>query len=185
MAGSTVVQVTDDAPNGGVAAALLGAVQHLILQMSNRTNSSAAIAIATTKSKVQAVTTSTSYTVDGAQLALAATDNFWTLTGATLTAGQVNKYLLLCDASGTASCIAGTPSTTAAGVTFAPVVSGGHAYPSPGPSLCILGQVQVTCNSSTFVPGTTLLDAATITVVYRNGFEALATGASYPAEYGL
>lgn len=184
MAGETVAEVTNDAPEGGVANALLAAVQRMILLQDNGCLSAGGAADATSAAKVKTVATVT-YRVNGAQLTKGATDNLWTLTGATLTAGQVNKWLLCLDASGTASVVEGIHSTTAAGVTFADVVGAdGHTYPAPGPNLCVAAQLTVTCNSSTFVPGTTSLAAGTITVVYRDGYEDTMTGAVFPVTYG-
>lgn len=184
MAGSNVVSATLDAPSGGIDRTVFDSVKRLVLLRDNACLAAAGTAAATTASKVKTVNTVT-YLIDGQFKSLAGTDNFWTLTGTTLTAGQSNKWLLCVDGSGTASVVEGILASTVAGVTFADVTgSDGHIYPSPGPSKCVVGQLTVTCNSSTFVPGTTLLSAGTITVVYRDGYEALATGPQFPAPYG-
>lgn len=124
----------------------------------NAVLSSGAVAIATTTTKVKSVAT-ISFTVDGEFKSLAATDNFWTLTGGVLAAGESNIWLLCVDAAGAASVIEGTKATTVAGVVLG----------SPAATVTVVGAVTVTCNSATFTPGTTALSAGTITVVYRNG----------------
>lgn len=184
MAGSNVVSVTLEGITPGMDRTLYQSVRRLVLLRDNAVFSAAGAAAATTASKVKTVNTVT-YLIDGQFKSLAGTDNFWTLTGTTLTAGQVNKWLLCVDGSGAASVIAGNISTTAAGVSFSDVTgSDGHTYPPPGPSKAIVAQLTVTCNSSTFVPGTTLLSAGTITVVYRDGYEATMVGAQLPTAFG-
>lgn len=184
MSGSTVVEVANDSPDGGTAHALYEAIQRLILLRDNACLSDGGSADGTTPAKVK-TTATVNYLIDGEFKSKGATDDLWTLTGTTLTAGQVNKWLLCLDGSGTASVVEGNPSTSAAGVSFSDIVAAdGHTYPAPGPSKCIVAQLTVVVNSSTFVPGTTSLAAGTITVTYRDGYEATMSGANYPVIYG-
>lgn len=99
------------------------------------------------------------FQIDGEFKSKASTDDFWTLTGTTLTAGQVNKWLLYVDGAGAASVVECLVSTTAAGV----------VVPFPTQAKSCFAYVQVTCNSSTFVPGTTSLAAGTVTTVFWDG----------------
>lgn len=181
MAGSNTVIVTPDQPSGGIAVACQRALQALILLRDNFCLSAAGAAIATTKSKVQIVNTVV-YLIDGVFKSKGATDNFWVLpVTPVLTAGQVQKWQLCLNAAGTTVVVAGVPATTAAGVTFADVTGAdGNVYPSPGPSLAVVSILQVTVNSSTFTPATTLLDAATITTTYTDGYSATLYGAAIP-----
>lgn len=184
MSQATVVEVANDAPEGGTGAAMLAAIQHLILRRDNATFSSGAIAHGTTATDVKTTATVT-YLIDGVFKSLAATDDFWQLTGDVLSAGDVQRWLLCVDASGTASVVEGNKSDSVAGVTFSDVTaSDGHVYPSPGPSLAVVGILSVTVNSSTFTPGTTALTAGTITVAYLDGYDPAAIGANYPVIYG-
>lgn len=180
MAGSKTVIVTPDMPSGGIAVACQAALQHLILQADNACYDTAGLTHGTTAADVKTANT-VAYRVDGQLASLAAQDDFWTLTGAAMSAGQVTKWLLCVDGSATASVVQGSVASSAGAVTFADVVGAdGNAYPSPGPSLCVFGSVQVTVNSSTFTPGTTSLAAGTITVVYVNGYDATLYGAAIP-----
>lgn len=184
MSQATVVEVANDSPEGGTARALYHAIQHLILRRDNATFTSGAVATGTTPQDVKTTATVT-YLIDGAFHSLAATDDFWQLTGGVLAAGEVNRWLLCVDASGTASVVEGNKAASVAGVTFSDVTGAdGHTYPSPGPSLAVVGILSVTVNSSTFTPGTTSLAAGTITVAYVNGYDPAAIGANYPVIYG-
>jgi hypothetical protein len=91
-----------------------------------------------------------SYLSDGifkAKAALAA--QAFTAGHATLNAGQVGYFVVALDGSGAVS--------TIQGIGTVPDVANG---------LTAIGIIKITVNSSTFVPGTTALDAGTITPVY-------------------
>jgi hypothetical protein len=129
----------------------------------NRCLANAAIAIATVTSQVKTVN-SVSFAVDGALFTKAATDNFWTLTGAVLAISSWNKWLLCVDSAGTASVVIGTPSTVSAAAVGLP------ALPT---SKSVIGVLTVATNgSTTFTPGTTLLGAAGITATLVNGLDS-------------
>lgn len=119
--------------------------------------------IATTASKVK-TTNATVLRNAGALNALAATDDFWTLTGPDLAASSFRRYLLLCDASDTATVMASTDSTTsAADCRWSTLPPNGTA---------IVGILTVaTAAATTFTPGTTLLSAAGITDTYIDGID--------------
>jgi len=135
---------------------------------------SAGVATATVTSQVKTVTASTPYVVDGVILAKAATDNFWTLTGATFAAGLTNKWLLLVDAAGVASVVIGTPAATAAAVVL----------PALPVSKAVFGVLTVVNATNPFIPGTTLLGAAGVTATYVQGFDPLySTGSSIISPY--
>lgn len=133
-------------------------LNNLINAVANLPRGLASIAIGTTTTKAR-TTAVFAYALEGAPKSKASTDDLWTLAGTTLTAGQINKYLLYLDAAGAATMAEGVPATTAAGVVL----------PALPVAKCICGWIQVTCNSSTFVPGTTALNAGTITTVFNDG----------------
>jgi hypothetical protein len=117
-------------------------------------------AIATVTSKVK-TTAATVLLNAGALKALAATDNFWTLTGGVLAVNSFRRYLLLCDAVGTATVMASTDAATAAACAFPTWPPGGTA---------IVGIVTVATDAThPFTPATTLLGAAGITATFIDG----------------
>lgn len=143
---------------GAAERAAIVAVNRLLLMVANLLKGTPGLAIGTTTTKVKFANTS-GYSIDGKPLSKTATDDFWTLSGTTLSAGQSNKYLLYVDSAGAASMAEGIPATSIAGV----------IVPFPAQAKSCFGVVTVTCNSSTFVPGTTALNAGTITVTYTDG----------------
>jgi hypothetical protein len=94
---------------------------------------------ATTASKVK-TTNATVLKEAGIAVALGATDNFWTLTGANIAAGFFRRYLLL-DTAGVASVQA----------------------------TAIVGILTIQNATNPFIPGTTLLSAAGVTDTYIDG----------------
>ena len=134
----------------------------------NRAQLSAGLATATVTSQVKTVTAATDYIVDGVLLSKAATDNFWTLTGATFAAGLSNKWLLLVNAAGAASVAIGTPAATLAAVVL-------PAIPASKAVFAVLNVVNAT---NPFIPGTTLLGAAGVTATYTQGLDPLYTSGS-------
>ena len=120
----------------------------------------ASVGIGTTVQKVRTSATAT-YLSDGVFKSKASTDDFWTLAGTTVTDGNFQKYLLLIDSSGNASIAEGTQAASAGAVVL-------PAWPA---SKTVLGILQVQTVGATFVPGTTALDAGTVTDTYTNGFD--------------
>lgn len=121
-----------------------------------------AVAIATTASKVK-TTNATVLRNAGVLNALAASDDFWTLTGGVLAVSSFRRYLLLCDASDTATVLASDDATTAAACRWVSLPDNGVA---------IVGILTVATDASTtFTPGTTLLSAAGITDTYVDGVD--------------
>ena len=119
--------------------------------------------IASTATKVK-TTNATVLRNAGALNALAATDDFWTLTGGVLAVSSFRRYLLLCDASDTASVLASDDVTTAA--------ADCRWTTQPANGTAIVGIVTVATNgSTTFTPGTTNLSAAGITDTYVDGWD--------------
>ena len=131
----------------------------------NRTMANAAIARGTTAQKVKTVN-SISYAIDGALLTKAGTDDFWTLGGAgsntVVAGGFANKYLLLIDSAGAASVLEGTQAALAANVVL----------PALPASKSVVGVLTVATAGATFVPGTTALNAGTVTATFTNGLDA-------------
>jgi len=131
---------------------------------------SAAVATATVTSQVKTVTNPTPFVVDGQILSLAASDNFWTLTGGVQAISSWNKWLLLVNAAGAASVAVGTASTVSAAAVVLPAIPASKA---------VFGVLTVaTDGTHTFTPGTTLLGAAGITATYVQGLDPLYTSGS-------
>lgn len=124
----------------------------------NQCFSAAGTALATTTTKVKTVNTIT-YSIDGALKTKAGTDNFWTLSGTTIAANAVNKYLLYIDSAGAASVAEGTQASTAASVVL----------PALAQSKAVVGFLTVSAGASVFTPGTTALTGGTVTVTYTDG----------------
>jgi len=122
-------------------------------------NGFAAPTLATTKSKVKTAA-AVSYSINGIPYALAISDNFWTLTGANLADGYTRKYLLLVDAAGTATVLASDDQLTASAALC--------AFPTVPATKVVIGMLQVDTAAAVFIPGTTLLDAATVTDTYTS-----------------
>jgi lysophospholipase L1-like esterase len=129
----------------------------------------AACAIATVTSQAK-TTNQVDYAISGQVFRLAASDNFWTLTGSVVAISSWQKYLLMVDGSGVATVQAGLASTvSAAAVTL----------PAPPAGKAIIGVLTVATNgATTFTPGTTLLGAAGITATFIDGLDAVQTAAT-------
>lgn len=140
-----------------------------------RTLSSGAVAIGTTTTKVQSTATITGV-VNGTFISKSATDDLWTLSGTVVAASSWQKYLLLLDASGTATIREATQSTISASAVSYANISGLSAW---APLLTVLnagtliaGYLTVATDAThTFTPGTTALGAAGITTTYTNGID--------------
>jgi hypothetical protein len=107
-------------------------------------------------------TATINYTADGLFFSKTTTANLWTLTGSAITGTYpaYTKYLLLLNASGTASVLQSSVSY---------VGLGSCIYPSMPDGNCVCGFVTITVNSGTFTPGSTALSAGNLTVTYNNG----------------
>ena len=144
-----------------------------VLHGLNRVTVDPVLATATVTSQVK-TTGAAGFTVGGQLYSKAATDNFWTLSGAVVPINSWQKYLLMVSDAGAASVQEGVASSiSAAAVGWGNVVAAAGANPkNPWAALCsvlnasrcIFGVVTVATNgSTTFTPGTTLLGAAGIT----------------------
>lgn len=123
------------------------------------------VAIGTDTTKVK-TTNATVLLNNGVVNALAATDNFWTLTGDDLATGKSRKYLLCVDAADAASVIASDDQASADDCRFSI---------RPADGVAVVGLLQIdNASGAAFVPGTTGLDAAGITDTYLDGSTDLA-----------
>jgi len=171
----SVAKYINNAPRQSVqrAAAEMGNALSAFAQ--NRILTSGGLAIAGTTSKVQNASTIT-FTIDGAFLSKAATDNLWTPAGSVVAVSSWQKYVLMLNAAGAASVQEGVASTiNAASVAWTNI----SAISDWAPLLTLLnsgkaiaGVLTIATNSSTtFTPGTTALNAAGITATYTNGID--------------
>ena len=151
----------------------------------NAAYADAVLAIATVTSKVKSTATMP-YTVGGSLFSLAATDNFWTLGGATsatvVAVGSFQKYALCVDDAGVMTVQEAKQSTvSAAAVTWENVTGLAGTFPKNqwaaitailNASRCIAGILTIATNASTtFTPGTTLLGAAGITATFKGSID--------------
>lgn len=97
------------------------------------------------------------YVIDGVIAQKAAAD-MAALSGTTVADGSKNVYVFTVDVSGTLKTYAGTQATTLAGIVW-PTVADGEA---------VIGFLIVATSGATFIPGTTALDAGTVTATYVN-----------------
>lgn len=143
---------------------LANAVSYFALNgvMSTTTATLPQVGIATTATQVR-TGQATVLKSAGVANALGATDDFWTLTGDALAAEKFRRYLLLCDASDTASVLASDDADSAAECRWDRLPANGTA---------IVGILTVaTAAATTFTPGTTALSAAGITDTYIDGID--------------
>ena len=95
------------------------------------------------------------------------------LTGQTLAIGAWNIYIFTMDAAGNLYTLPGTPGATPGAVVFPTV----YEYaPNQLPQV-VIGSLVVNTTSSTFIPGTTLLNAAGVTPIFNN-----TVGPFYPTQ---
>lgn len=122
-----------------------------------------AVTIATTTTMVK-TTNATVLLNAGVMNALAASDNFWTLTGGVLAASSFRRYLLLCDAADAASVLASDDSTVSAAAC--------RWATQPPNGTAIVGILTVATDASTtFTPAVTALSASGITDTYVDGWD--------------
>lgn len=116
------------------------------------------IAIGTTKSKIQ-TTAIINFCIDGISYVKAITDDLFVFTNVTVQPISSTRYYLLgLTAAGASSVTNGTAAEAAAG-----------KLPDCPAGVCPVGYVKVvTTAATTFVPATTLLDAAGVTATYVN-----------------
>lgn len=128
---------------------VLDAVQRFLF--GTRAFTSGGLAIGTTKSKIKTASI-INYCIDGIMYVKAITDDLFVFTDTTVQAISTTKYYLLAlDATGAAGVFTGTS-------TELPACPAGY---------CPVGYVKiVTSGAGTFIPGTTLLDAAQVTATY-------------------
>lgn len=120
-----------------------------------------AVARATVASKVKTVNATVTKN-NGVAVALAGTDNFWTLTGGNIAAGFFRRYLLLVDAAGVATVQASSDAATKAGCLFTGL---------PAAGVAIVGILTIQNTTNPFIPATTLLSAAGVTDTYIDGYD--------------
>lgn len=129
----------------------------------NRVWSAAGVARGTTAAKAKTVNTIT-YAIDGKILTKAGTDDFWTLSGSVVAISSWQKYVLLIDAAGAASILAGTASAVSAAAVTLPALPASKA---------VVGVITVATDGvTTFTPGTTALNAAGITATFIDGLDS-------------
>lgn len=156
--GRTVLQ--DKTPNSALAWMLRNTNTLANLAL-NRALTDGGVGIATNKALARN-TASITFTVDGEfRTPKASTDNLFILAGE-IPASSVGAWLLCLDSTGAGSTVA------------VPAVAGADAsklsWPEPPDGKVIVGWVIVATNgSTTFTGGTTLLDAAGLTVTYGDG----------------
>lgn len=142
--------------------ALVSSFNYLLMNglISSTIATQPACARATTASKVK-TTNATVLKESGVAVALAGSDNFWTLTGANLAAGFFRRYLLL-DTAGVASVLSSSDALTKALC----------AWPNlPADGTSIVGIITIQNVTNPFIPATTLLSAAGVTDTYIDGID--------------
>lgn len=173
MALVTANYITNE-PRGSQARGAAEAGSGALVFSLSRALTAAGSARGTTAAKAKTVNT-TAFTVAGKFYSLAATDDFWTLSGTTVAVSSFQKYALLVDTSGTASIQEATQASTDALVHWRNV----SAFSGWAPFLSIVGSTKAivccltiaTSASVTFVPGTTNLNAAGITATFTDGID--------------
>lgn len=126
------------------------------MTLSKRDNpclSAAGLASGITPAKVK-TTNATSYNINGRTFNKAATDDFWTLAGAVMAAGQVQVIWLYINAAGTASVEASALKSASTSTSLTDrYVPGAFDWPDPIDK-SVVGAVVITATGP-FTPGTT------------------------------
>lgn len=145
----------------------------------NQIFNSSAVGIATTTTQAR-TTASLTFTTNGQQFTKSSADNFWTLSGTVVAAGNTQKYALLIDGAGNGFTQEATQSSLGpTGVVWTNVNNMSSWGPiltmlNQNPGRTMVGYIVVSCNASTtFTPGTTALSAAGLTVSYINGIDPI------------
>ena len=129
--------------------------------------SRAVVGIGSTAAKVRTTThngTGFNYSIDGMMYYLISTDDFWTMSGDTVSDDSECIFLLCINAAGTMSVVQGDAILTADLTSGKEVLT----WPVPGDDVCPVGAVRVTTDGATYIPGTTSLAAGTVTDTYYN-----------------
>jgi hypothetical protein len=157
--------------NGDLTKAAIVLLNRNMLNDLNCALAAAGAAMATNTTGIKTVN-SVPYLLNGNyQTALSATNPFWTLTGGNLAAGFMRAYLLcIGPTAGTAAVIQSSndvpTSVGASGIQF--VTQTGAIDPWNG--YCIVSNVLISNGTtSPFVPATTALNTASLTVTYADG----------------
>lgn len=124
---------------------------------SNIVFNSAGLAIKSGGSALAKSVNTITFVVDGVIAQKAAAD-MAALSGTTVADGSKNVYVFCVDAAGALTTLAGTAATTLAGIVWPTIVDG----------TTVIGFVVIATTGATFVPGTTALDAGTVTATYIN-----------------
>ena len=132
----------------------LSYIKHEVLrsQIGTRAFANAGLAIGTTKSLVQNAN-AVDFCINNMAYTKAATDDFFDLSGLAVQAADTTLYYLMSiDSAGDDQVAVGTTGNL-------PAIPSGS---------CPVGYIKVVTVAVTFTPGTTLLDAAGVTVTYTN-----------------
>jgi hypothetical protein len=134
--------------------ALLDKIQR---RQCNMVFNTAGLAIKTGSSALAKSVNTINFIIDGVFAQKAAAD-MAALSGDTVADGSKNIYVFTVQVDGTLKTYAGTASTSLAGIIW-PTIADGEA---------VIGFLVVATSGATFVPGTTALDAGTVTATYVN-----------------
>lgn len=162
-------------PRASQARAAAELANACMFQTLNYVAGSAGLAIGTTTTKVTLGTT-VNYLVQGLNYTKNSGADIWTLSGTVVAAASFQSYLLMLDASGTATVQEGTQSLVSQAKVTYKNVSGVSIY-APFLTICqagkaIIGYITVATDAThTFTPGTTALSATGITTTYINGLD--------------
>lgn len=170
----------DDGPRSSLqraAAELANAATSYSLNMAY---SAAGATLATNTTGIKSVNTIT-FTVNGVFKSKTATDPLWTLgvanSNTTVNPSSWQKYLLMLNASGTATVQEGVQSTvSAAAVGWTNLVNRGPWSPilttldAATTIVCVL-TIATDTTAGGFIPGTTALNAANVTATYADGID--------------
>jgi hypothetical protein len=130
--------------------------------------SKAGLAIAGTTSKVKTAAPNgagVDFAIGGKLYHLVDTDNFWTLSGADITALHSCIFVLGVDKDGTMHIAKGTEQLTTDVTAGTPL-----EFPVIDSDVCALGYIRIDAGASLFDPGTTALTGGTVTVTYVDCF---------------
>lgn len=179
MAVATVTPFHDQQARGSMDRGSTSETNAVLLMLLNRALTAAGVARGTTAQKVKTVNALT-YNINGTFFSKAATDDFWTLSGTTVPALSWQKYALLIDGTGAASiqeAAASNISVAAVGWRTAgfnnspwhPII----AMLNGGTGKAVVAVLTIqTAAATTFIPGTTALNAAGITATFADGVDS-------------
>lgn len=146
------------ADNGALAQSNLRNVLAAFQNTADAVLTSAGLAIKTGGSALAKSANTITCFINGTLVSKAASD-MAAFSGSNVATGSKNIYVFCIDASGTLTTLAGTAATTLAGVLMPTIVA----------NTAVIGFAIVdNATGSNFVPGTTALDTASLTVTYVN-----------------